>query len=322
MTTKASILVLDDERRLVDEISEFLIAKEYGVVRADRPSEAFRVIEGQQISLALVDIKLPEYDGLEFVRRLKESRPEIETIMMSGHGDMESVISAFRLGAFDYLKKPFSTIELQAALSRTTRYLEAVDQSRKYAGLCAELNRQLADDGGFVGASSAMDKVREHISVAAANPDAPVLIQGESGTGKELVARRIHSLSGRASRRFVPVNCAAVPKDIFESEFFGHEKGAFTDARQARDGLFRSAHGGTLFLDEIGETPIELQPKLLRAIEEKSIRPVGSDSERSIDARIICASNRDLVARTESGEFRKDLYYRLAVIEIDRKSVV
>jgi len=289
------------------------------VITAERPSAAFQAIEGRPIGLALIDIKLPEYDGLEFIRRLKENRPEIETIVMSGHGDMESVIAAFRLGAFDYLKKPFTTIELQAALSRTTRYLVAVDESRRYAGICAELNKELAADGDFIGESSAMVSVREQIAVAAANPDTPVLIQGESGTGKELVARRIHALSARVSGRFVAVNCAAVPKDIFESEFFGHERGAFTDARQMREGLFRTAHGGSLFLDEIGETPIELQSKLLRAIEEKKVRPIGSDEERESDARIICASNRNLLNQTAQGTFRKDLYYRLAVVEIHLK---
>jgi len=317
MERRPTVLVLDDERRLIDEISEFLLARGYTVLEADRPSAAFKAIDGREVDLALVDIKLPEYDGLEFLRRLREERPLVETIVMSGHGDMESVISAFRLGAFDYLKKPFTPIELQAALSRTTRFLKALGESRRYADLCADLNRELASDGDFIGVSPRIGSVREQIARAAANPDTPVLIRGESGTGKELVARRIHSLSARASGRFIPVNCAAVPREIFESEFFGHVRGAFTDAHERREGLFRSASGGTLFLDEIGEMPLELQAKLLRVLEDGMIRAVGSDRDEPSDTRIVCATNRGLPDLVESGRFRRDLYYRLAVIEVE-----
>lgn len=311
-----TILLLDDETRLVSELAEYLQNAGFETLEADRPSTAFRLIDGTAVDVAIVDIKLPEYDGLEFLRRLKASRPEIETIVMSGHGDMDSVIEAFRLGAFDYLKKPFASIDLQASIARTQKYIGAQRSSQQYAELCATLNRELAAKGEFVGASKAMRELRETIALAASHSGSPVLISGESGTGKELVARRIHAESPRAASRFLAVNCAAIPRDMFESEFFGHEKGAFTDARMARDGLFRAASGGSLFLDEVGELPLEAQSKLLRVIEEGKVRPVGSDAERDVDVRIICATNRKLAAAIEAGTFRRDLYYRLAVIEI------
>lgn len=311
------ILVLEDEQRFSSELVEYLETSGYTAIAAGRPSEAFLILDEREIDIAIVDIKLPEYDGLQFLGKLKERFPAIEAIIMSGHGDMDSVIEAMRRGAFDYLRKPFASYDLQAALARTGKYLESRRESRRYADLCASLNAELAGEDELIGNSAAMEKVREGIALAARNSESPVLIHGESGTGKELVARRIHALSSRASGRFVPVNCAAIPREMFESEFFGHTRGSFTDAHSARPGLFREADGGTLFLDEIGEIPVDLQAKLLRAIEDRRVRALGSDKEQEIDVRIICATNRNLLNEVEANTFRGDLYYRIAVIEIE-----
>lgn len=310
-----SVLVLDDEERIVQEVREFLENRGFQVHAAGRPSAAFAVLQSKPVDIALIDIKLPEYSGLTFLRRMKDERPEVESIVMSGHGDMESVIEAFRIGAFDYLRKPFSSFDLKAAIERIRRYLDARDSTHRYARLCEELNRELIGNEELIGDSPAIQSVREAIATAAAHPDAPVLIQGESGTGKELVARRIHALSARSSARFVAVNCAAVPRDMFESEFFGHAKGAFTDAHASRNGLFKTAGGGALFLDEVGEIPLDLQAKLLRVIEDGRVRPVGSDTEMQVSTRVLCATNKNLLDEVKEGRFRRDLYYRLAVVE-------
>lgn len=311
-----SVLVIDDEKRIIDELSEYLESGGYTVYSADRPSVALETASCRHIDVALVDIKLPEYSGLELIKRLKNTLSGIEIIVMSGHGDMDSVIEAFRLGAFDYLKKPFSVFELQAAIGRTRRFVEAQSGARRYAHLCSQLNRELAGDNTLIGTSSQMERLRSDIMLAGTNSSSPVLITGESGTGKELVARQIHLSGSRSSHRFMAVNCAAIPRDMFESEFFGHEKGAFTDAHGSRDGFFRSADGGTLFLDEVAEIPFELQAKLLRTIENGQVRPVGADREHPVDVRIICATNRDLATCVTEGSFRADLYWRLAVLPI------
>lgn len=315
-TGALSVLVLDDEVRLADEIGEYLESKGFAPYIADRPSKAFQIIHSTPIHIAMVDIKLPEYDGLTFLRKLRAEQSAIESIIMSGHGDMESVIEALRLGAFDYLRKPFSSMELQASISRISRFLEVQQNYQRTAKRCTELQEQLLARNELIGHSPPMNLIREEIQRAAQFADVSVLVHGESGTGKELVARQIHLLSERSDAAFVPVNCAAIPRDMFESEFFGHEKGAFTDAQMKRNGLFRTADGGTLFLDEVGEIPLELQAKLLRAIEEKRVRPVGMDREVPADVRIIGATNRDLLQEVRQGRFRKDLYYRLVVMEI------
>ncbi len=312
-----SILIVDDEPRILSELSEYLENLGFTVYGADRPSAALACAESNPVDIAVVDIKLPEYSGLRLIEKMRASHPDVETIVMSGHGDMDSVIEAFRLGAFDYLRKPFSVLEMQTAISRTSRFVKAQKGAKAYSLLCTDLNRELAGGSPLLGTSKGIALVREKIAVAARNSAAPVLVQGESGTGKELVARQIHALSERSSARFVPVNCAAVPRDMFESEFFGHRRGAFTDARDGRSGLFRTASGGTLFLDEVCEIPTDLQAKLLRVLESGSVRPVGSDTEEPVDVRIVCATNRDLREAVDTGKFRSDLYYRLAVIEID-----
>jgi len=315
-TEALSVLILDDEARLTEEIEEYLESRGFTVFIADRPSRAFQIIHAHTIHIAMVDLKLPEYDGLTFVRKLRTEDTNVEIIIMSGHGDMESVIEALRLGAFDYLRKPFSSLELEASIGRISRLMEVQQNYRRSAQHCVELQEQLFSRYELLGNSTAMNTVRGDIQRSSQFSDVPVLIHGESGTGKELVARQIHLLSSRSNGVFVPVNCAAIPREMFESEFFGHEKGAFTDAQTKRKGLFRTADGGTLFLDEVGEIPLELQPKLLRALEENKVRPVGMDRELPADVRIIGATNRNLLKDVQEGRFRKDLYYRLAVMEI------
>ncbi|AEJ19118.1 sigma-54-dependent transcriptional regulator [Gracilinema caldarium] len=314
--TPIAVLVLDDETRLAEEIGEYLESKGFSVYVADKPSKAFQIIHANPIQIAMVDIKLPEYDGLTFLKKLQAEQSIIETIIMSGHGDMESVIEALRLGAFDYLRKPFTSLELEAAINRISRFLDVQQNYRRFAKKCMELEDQIYSGDDLIGKSPIIIKIREEIERAAQFPDVSVLIRGESGTGKELVARSIHRKSNRSSGSFVPVNCAAIPREMFESEFFGHAKGAFTDAQTRRDGLFKAADGGTLFLDEVGEIPIELQAKLLRVLEDKRVRPVGMDREIPTDVRVIGATNRDLLEEVRQGRFRKDLYYRLNVMDM------
>lgn len=315
---KLSVLILEDDKRLLEELSEYLGSRELRIIRADRPSAAFVALDGAPCDIALIDLKLPEYDGIEFLKRVKRQLPELEAIIMSGHGDMESAITAFRSGASDFLRKPFSPFEIQLTISRTRKYLELQQENRwlkeAFRSLCEEAGGE--GDVSLVGGSPAMRRVTGEILRAAEYPDSPVLITGESGTGKELAARLVHLRSSRKNAPFQAVNCAAVPRELFESEFFGHEKGAFTDAVSRRLGHFRTADRGTLFLDEIGELPPELQIKLLRAIEEKSVRAVGTDRSVPVDTRIVCATNRNLRELLELNRFRRDLFYRLSVLEI------
>ena len=312
------ILVLEDELRLLEELSEYLEGRGFDVLRAGKPSEAEAAVSSGALDVAIIDLRLPEYSGIEFLKRLKAAQPGAEAIMMSGHGDMESVISAMRHGAFDYLRKPFSPIEIQAAIERTQRFLEARRQAERLESACRALNEEIVAVGDirFVGRSATLEPVMQRIQAAAEHPESPVLITGESGTGKELVARLIHLKSPRGSGRFRAVNCAAIPAELFESEVFGHRKGAFTGALEGRLGLFRSTEGGTLFLDEIGDLPQQQQGKLLRVLEEPTVSPVGSDEEVAVNVRVICATNQDLTARVEAKAFRLDLYYRLSVLTV------
>ena len=311
------ILILEDDERLKTELSEFLQSLSFIVYTASRPSDAIFIALEHKPDIALIDIKLPEYDGLTFLKKIRERNIETEAIIMSGHGDMDTVIEALRAGAFDYLRKPFSTAELHASLMKTERYISLLGQNKSLEQLCKNLQNNSRNRFRIVGTSPRIADLQKKITQAASANISPVLITGESGTGKELIARNIHLMSPRSSGPFIAVNCAAIPRDMFESELFGHEKGAFTDAKAAREGLFRRADKGTLFLDEIGEIPPELQGKLLRAIETQSIRPVGSDSEVEVSVRIISATNVDLVKSVNAGSFRSDLFYRIAVLIIE-----
>ena len=262
--------------------------------------------------LVLTDVRMPRISGLELCREITARRPDIPVIVMTAFGDMEAAIEAMRVGAYDFITKPLEVDLLEIALQR------AVDHRRLQMQL-EKLEKQMQESsraGVLVGENPIMLDLIGQIERAGPS-GAAILITGESGTGKELVARALHDSSARNAEPFIAVNCAALPEALIESELFGHAKGAFTDARDARRGLFAQADGGTLFLDEIGDLPLNLQAKLLRVLEQQTIRPIGSDQEQAIDVRVLSATHQDLEAKVEREEFRQDLYYRLNVIEIE-----
>ncbi len=258
----------------------------------------------------LTDIKMPGVDGLQFCQLLNQYRPGLPVIVMTAYGSMETSVDALRAGAFDFVTKPVELELLKASLLRATENTLLKKQIRSL-----EAHTALHQFDQLIGESDTIRKLKDQLSRVVGS-SASVLLTGESGSGKEVAARALHSQSDRSEKPFVAVNCAALPESLMESELFGHVKGAFTDARQDRDGLFVQADGGTLFLDEIGEMPIEMQPKLLRCIEQKTVRPVGGKTEQPFDVRLITATNRDLETEVEARRFREDLYYRINVLEI------
>jgi DNA-binding NtrC family response regulator len=315
---KLKILIVDDDQWVREELDEFLTENEYTVFQAGLPSEAFRIAEAHEPDIVLLDIKLPEMDGLAVLERLKASFPEMEIMMITGHGDMNSVIQAMRLGASDYLTKPFRLPEVQATIERTQKFI-LLHQKLKMVELnYSTLSQEFRDSLGYhiIGKSPAMKAVLELMSKVAGANETSVLIIGESGTGKELIARGIHRLSARKDHMFCPVNTSAITDTLFESEFFGHKKGSFTGASKDKAGWFQVAYGGTLFLDEISTMPLHHQAKLLRVLEEKTITRVGSHTEIPVDVRIIAATNRDIEQLVNENTFREDLYYRLSAFTI------
>ncbi|MCP4552680.1 MAG: sigma-54-dependent Fis family transcriptional regulator [Bacteroidetes bacterium] len=309
-----NILILDDEQRVRDEIEEFLVGNNYSVYKAAAPSEAFSVLKNIKIDIAIVDIKLPEMDGISVMKKIKEDGQSIEVIMISGHGDMNNVIDAMRLGASDYFPKPFRLIEINNAIERTKRFLNLSKKLKEVEASNTLLSKELHANIGqrLIGKSSAIKDIVDLMSKVAKSYDTSVLITGESGTGKELIARGIHYLSTRNKKYFHSVNCSAIPESLFESEFFGHTKGSFTGATEDKKGWFEISNNGTLFLDEISDMPLNQQAKLLRVLEEKRISKVGSHIEVSVDVRVVAASNRNLESMSEENKFRFDLYHRLS----------
>ncbi len=305
-----SVLIVDDEPGIRDFL-ERALAKEYGLVEtAGSVEEAEEIRSRCHFDLMIVDICLPGSSGMEWLKSLQGRNGNADVIFMTAYADMHIAIDALRVGASDFILKPFRLEQMQASVRRCM-------EKRLLARENFVLRRQIdAYSGGnaMVGSSAVMQEIADLIARVAPTPSV-VLIEGESGTGKELVAKAIHKQS-RRSGSFVPVNCGAIAAELIESELFGHTKGAFTGAQQAREGLFAFASGGTLFLDEIGEMPLPLQAKLLRVLEDRKIRPVGSEREITLDVRIITATNRDLQQEVEAGRFREDLYYRLNVLAI------
>jgi DNA-binding NtrC family response regulator len=302
------ILLVEDDRELRALLVEVLEDAGYRVTACASVESALRALEaGPDIDVVVTDLVMPGRRGHELLRAVRERRPEIHVIIITAFGSIESAIELVKDGAFDYLPKPFATGEFLHTVDR------ALTESRAEREAAALARSAVPAPAGFVGASPAMQHVF-HLVARAARAPHTVLITGESGTGKELVARALHAASGRAT--FVAANCAAIPDSLLESELFGHEKGAFTGADREKPGLFESAHGGTLFLDEVAELPAALQPKLLRALEGGEIRRVGATRARTVDVRLVAATNRDLEREVADGRFRQDLFWRLNVLHI------
>ena len=306
-----TVLVIDDEESARNLCAE--VAEEAGLrVRAAATTEeALEILEQYPVDIALTDIRVPALGGIELLRRMRASFPRIAVLMMTQYGTIETAVEATRLGAMDYVTKPCHVEELRSKLERLVHGLEIEQENR----VLREELRSRPGFGGLIGVSSKMQRVYHLIEKVAAHT-CPVLVLGESGTGKELVARSIHFSSARRQRPFVPVDCSALAPTLIESELFGYSKGAFTGALQNRRGLLEVADGGTVFLDEIGDLPIDLQAKLLRALQEKEVKPVGSTERIGINVRVIAATHRDLEDSIRKGSFRQDLYFRLNVVQV------
>ena len=319
MKKKLSILVVDDEKRVVDEIVEFLKGRKYKVFSATNSETGLNILKTNDIDLAILDIKMEGMDGLELLKKTKELKPSVEVIMISGHGDMTTVIEAMRLGASDYFQKPFRLIDINNAITRTKRFLALNEELKSTKENLDFLSEKLLENIGaqLIGNSSSLKKMIGMMQKVAQTDNTSVLILGESGTGKELVAHGIHYLSRRNRNTFYSVNCSAIPESLFESEFFGHKKGAFTGALTDKEGWFEIADKGTLFLDEISDMPLDQQAKLLRVLEERKVSKVGSRESKKVDVRVIAASNKNLEALTHENKFRLDLFHRLSIFVIE-----
>jgi two-component system response regulator HydG len=311
------VLVVDDDASLCVVVAEALQKSEYRVTVAPSPDEVAALLEADDVDVVLTDVKMQGTCGIDLCARIVASGRDVPVVVMTAFGNLESAVGAIRAGAFDYVTKPLDMAELTIALDRAAAERSLREEARR---LRAEVARPpfAAPDASFegmVGTSPGMEKIFALIERVAAT-EAAVLVTGESGSGKELVARAIHARSTRAQGPFVAINCAAMPESLLESELFGHTKGAFTDAHQARQGLFSKAEGGTLFLDEIGEMPLGMQAKLLRALQERTVRPVGGDAEVPFDARILTATNLELEEEVAQKRFREDLFFRINVVHI------
>jgi len=305
------VLVVDDELSMREFLAILLDREGYTVDQAASAEEALICLERKTYDLVISDVKMPGLDGITLLGRIKEMTPDTAVLLMTAFSTAEQAVEAMKLGAYDYIAKPFKVEEVKI-LARNA--LEKRDLKRENLRLRQEVQERYSFSG-LIGKSKKMREVYSLIEKVAPST-ANVLILGESGTGKELVARAIHYNSQRKGKPFVAVNCGAIPETLMESEFFGHKKGAFTGAVGDRAGLFEQAEGGTLFLDEIGEVPLQLQAKLLRAIQEKEFRRVGGTLDQKADVRLVAASNRDLEEQVKEGSFREDLFYRLNVVQV------
>ncbi|SMC22409.1 Response regulator receiver domain-containing protein [Desulfacinum hydrothermale DSM 13146] len=310
---KERILVVDDEPDLLRLLTRTLPRDlDCDVLTASSGEQAMQRLRAEPVDLVLLDMKMPGMDGLDVLDRIRAEHPWLTVIMMTAHGCIELAVQAMRQGAYDFLTKPFDHDALAFTIGKALERSRLIREN-------LHLQRRLKGEKSFqniVGKSPAMQRVFDALQMVA-DSDLTVLITGESGTGKDLVARAIHNLSGRKTGPFVAVNCPTVPENILESELFGYRKGAFTHATQNKMGLFQEAHGGTLFLDEIGDISPSIQTKLLRVLQEKTIKPLGDTKDIRVDVRVVASTNRNLLEKMRTGEFREDLYYRLNVVPIE-----
>ncbi len=304
MDVKPRALLVDDEPDILELLALTLARMAIDADTAGSLAEARALLARQTFDLCLTDMKLPDGNGIELVEHIQRHHSRLPTAVLTAHGNMESAVSALKAGAFDFVSKP---VDLQMLRNLVTTALNLNHPDRRQDENHCDLQ--------LLGESPAMDTVRRKIAKLARS-QAPVYISGESGTGKELAARLIHELGPRSDKPFIPVNCGAIPEELMESEFFGHRKGSFTGASTHKEGLFQAADGGTLFLDEVADLPLHMQVKLLRAIQEKAIRPIGEQREKPVDVRIVSATHKDLAALVRQGSFRQDLFYRINVIEL------
>ncbi len=307
---KPTILIVDDEVAIRKSLTHFFTRKEFHVVEGGTPEEAFRRVQEASPDLVLLDLKLPGMDGLAVLEELKRIDDSLAVVMMTGHGDIHTAVDAMKRGAENFLPKPIDLNQLFVTVEKALEKVSLLRRARFFQQKAAP------EEGRMLGISDAMKRVEETLRLIARNPDTTVLLMGESGTGKGFAAEWIHAHSPRADQPFVEVNAAGLSATFLESELFGHEKGAFTDARQMKRGLLEVADGGTAFLDEIGDLDPSLQPKLLKVLESKTFRRLGGTDVIKVDVRLICATNVDLARQMQEGRFRQDLYYRLKVMPV------
>jgi len=306
------VLVIDDEKLILDMIKSELEKSNFSVTATDSSKDAIKLIESMDFEVILLDLMMPNITGLELLQMIKEKKSDVPVIMITAHGSIETAVKAMKLGAYDYLTKPFSMEELTMVVSNAIKFKLTSEELKYY-------KREFKCNYGIqmiIGKSKAITEVKSLIKKVAEADVKVILIEGESGTGKELVARAIHAESERCKRPFVAINCASLPENLLESELFGHEKGAFTDAKTAKKGLIEFADGGTLFLDEIGDMPLNLQAKILRFLEDRSVRKLGGLTDLNVDVQVIAATNKNLKKLVAEGNFREDLFYRIQVVPI------
>ena len=303
-----TILIVDDEKNIRATLTRSLRLEGYGTVEAANGMQALERIESDVIDLIILDLQMPILDGLAFLEKMAASERRVPTLVLTAHGTIEKAVRAVRLGALDFIEKPPTVERLLVAVANALRVNRLETENRRLA-------TEAGLDGRILGDAPSMRELERTIRKVAPT-DAGILLLGENGTGKELIARALHKESGRSKRAMITVNCAAIPETLFESELFGHVRGAFTGAHESRRGRFREADGGTLFLDEVGEIPLPSQPKLLRALEIGEIKRVGGTGSEKVDVRVIAATNRNLEEEVAAGRFRPDLYYRLLVVPV------